>query len=213
MTSGNEQLASRVFLSVTLLTVLYGCGKLDPTINLEKSQSSGSGLTGAWQDGCSSLNWLGFSREKIDLRLGTIGDFHQSTAVFNDDACATPIATLEQQGTYTALATSQSTDSASRIDFALTTAKVTAHTDEVVEILNAASYCGVQTWVKGAPIDVIDKVCLGTGHPKGQISLDIYRLADQGQELTFGRDSLFLDKVAGGSRPVQLDGSRTFVRR
>jgi hypothetical protein len=205
--------ATKTLLGLSLVSVLSGCGAFGTKENGKKSQENNQKLTGEWKSNCSAFGWLGLTHKTDTLTFGALGDFDGATTAFVDDACSTPVTTLTQHGTYASLDASKSVEGATNINFTITSAAITAQSDDAAKMLNAASYCGITAWANGKAIDVMDKPCLGATHPSGEVLFDIYELSNGDDLLNFGKGSLFLDQDDANSRPTTLDESRAFIRQ
>jgi hypothetical protein len=196
-----------------LLILASGCGILQTKNKGQKSRENDSALSGKWENACSKLDWLGFSYHRTSLSFSSLGDFDKTTNLYSDDNCTAATATLTEHGTYSSLGDAQAGSGSQNINYTISEASVTAVSDSAVRLFNAVSYCGISSWQVGQATDVLDKPCAGAQHAKGAVIFDIYKVDNNGDRLTTGKGSFFLDKSDASSRPSKLDEVYVFTKK
>ena len=197
---------------ISLAAALSGCG----TFNTKNSSQTpppnlNDTLTGTWQGGCVTADWLGLGHAKEQLAFGSLGEFIENTTVYSDASCATLMTTLVEKGTYSSLAPAGGLPNATNINFMATNYTVTPNSDAAAKLMNEAKYCGVTDWTSGTAVDITGKTCLGVPYNNGDVTFDIYQIT--GNQLTLGKSKLLLAKTSAGSRPTELDTSNVLTKQ
>jgi hypothetical protein len=198
--------------SIVLLSSVTSCGSKSD----DKGSPSGPAnpaLIGKWMNGCTERTWfaIGASEEQI-RNFSAAGEYEHDSTIYSDGECKAPDVRVFQQGTFTDLGSSANVTNAHEINFTVTGKTLTPRSDSAVENLNKISYCGISSWKKDEPSDVLGRNCLGETAAKGDVNFDIYRLDAATKQLVFGRGTFLLDKGDDDSRPSELDEKHVFLQ-
>jgi hypothetical protein len=202
---------SSLALASLVATALSGCGAFETKHKGEKAKENDNHLSGEWQDGCTTADWLGFAYQRESLTFSAVGDFDRVTTLYKDEACQAAVGTLTEHGTYSALGASAEVANADDINFQVNEASVKVDDDGAVKLLNDASYCDL-SWQKGQEQSILDKSCLGINHKKGEVVFDIYNVDTNANVLKLGKTSLFTNKAAADDRPARLDEAHPYSK-
>jgi hypothetical protein len=170
---------------------------------------SSMSLSGDWETTCRKQDWFDLSQvmERYIFKGGNT--FEQTVRVFKDDCQETQI-TVKIAGKYDTLGAAKGEPYALNINFTVTSASLTAVSEDAVKMLNTLSYCGVKDWKTDKKIDLVDRGCTGLNYRSGEVIFDIYRR--DGDRLYFGRNLFYLARESAADRPANIDERRIFFK-
>jgi hypothetical protein len=139
-----------------------------------------------------------------------LGDYLRTITASSKEDCSSLDYTINVGGTIQALGDSSTVANSKNINFSVLSATLRPESDKSATYLNEAKYCGVSDWAREKSTDVTNLDCQGTKYQKGDVVFDIYSLSSDKKELTFGKESFWLDKSKASDRPSELNPKRHF---
>ena len=203
------------FIALITLPTLAGCGAFKTSDSGQKGDQVNPQLAAEWDSNCAAIGFMGFASKASILTIGAIGDFDRETQVFSAAGCASGDQALSMKvsGTYDIVGDANiAGEAAKNINFTVNTASLTPTSQHAVDLLNAASYCGVTAWQTGTAVDIAGKDCAGESLKQGAVVFDVYEQAGN-DVIYFGNAPMWFDRTSSGDRPTALDKSVTFSRK
>ncbi len=191
-----------------------GCGGMSTDDKGAKGDENDLDLAGKWIDGCLAKDALKLTHQANVLTFSALGDFDRVTTLHRSDVCAEPQIETSVHGTYDVVGQAENVQGgADNINFTVLKATVTAKSDDAVQILSAAAYCGVKDWTVDQEIDIAGKDCLGEKVASGQVLFDIYRIEGDDKTLFVGNSMNWFDNTDSVDRPTQLATDHPYTKQ
>lgn len=165
-----------ILLSLITLS-LFSC---KPKVEESSSLAGGGGLAGTWNKKvtCKSSSAGSYSKTKL-VYAQTTSTFEETSNVYSDSTCSTPILTLAVKGNYTTSnATSDLFEDQMDLDSTLISLLVTPNSAAIVTDYNTVVYCGFNNWQLNISKDVAGLTCSGSVMPSsGTVQFTFYTIS------------------------------------
>lgn len=170
-------------LIIYIIVFATSCAKKEESDDSsDTTTASGANGTyeGTWSKACTQND----SNYDIKSYIITGTSFKVRTASHSDSSCTTDSHTIDMTTTLTIGESIEvkkfidnSTTTADKIDYTLTTIEVTPESDSIATGWNSSSFCGFSDWVSGSTKDIsADTSCLSGAPSIGHKGKDIFKV-------------------------------------
>lgn len=190
----------RTLIALTA-TTLVACGG-----TTTQSEPQAPEIAGVWESPCMAQSQADGSTLYAKLVFDITAEvWTLDYSTFGDDACATPLMTVDITGPYTIGAQSEVVDGAWDGEFAFSSKTVTAHNEGMVGFLSSLDGCGEGDWTVGEAKDVYGTGCAALGqYPQTDCSADYDLVALVDGQLRFGARPADNNMCSPDKRPTAL---------
>lgn len=152
---------------------------------------------------CLFMTMLDMQAATHQIAFDDANGYSTKDAFFLGDTCGvSPYMTLETKGTYVDGGKQPENAGIANIDFTVTEAYLTLHTERILTTFNANAYCGKNDWKLDEKVSLATVNCDFVPNHIGSTINDIYSIEEE--SLYFG-SKLALTPKAGEARPASVD--------